>query len=66
MFIDTSHVSQAQPSNDPGTTKLLDDHKGPPGLECPLGRHFQIKRKKKKRGGSKSRAGFGNSCSASM
>lgn len=24
-----------------GTTKLLDQHKGPPGLKCPWGRHFK-------------------------
>ena len=30
-------ASQPQCENDPGTTKLLDGNKGPPGQKCPLG-----------------------------
>lgn len=42
------------------TTELLHQHKRPPRLKFPLGPYLKDGR------GSKSRAGFGNSCSASM
>ena len=58
--INNNCTSRPQCGNDPGTTKLLDSHDGPPGQKCPRGRCVLKGR------GSKSRAGFGNSCTASM
>ncbi len=40
-FITNNRASQPQSADDPGTTKLLDDHKGPPGQKCPLGRRLK-------------------------
>lgn len=45
-FTDNNRASHPQPESDPGTTKLLDGHKGPPGQKCPPGWHVKIKRKR--------------------
>lgn len=50
VYMNNNRASQPQSANDPGTTKSLDGHKGPPGQKCPWGRRVKKKEEDQNQG----------------